>query len=266
MVRNRLLYEYEQILMGNRNSFSRSFFPKNQPSEREKNALAVFKYAIEMFLGWSPYVAKEKLKKPIIRDMRLSKVLTYIDFPVELEPDKDLDYVLSLLYPKQILITKEERILRYYVRLLEQKDRYFVRGYFSESDAREKACICLRYILTNHSKSKSIEQLYNMFSSTRGRGSKDEGSDIENSGKEYLKQYKLDHIASDLYENKLDFLHDALPDSQKNNFLYLYYKFKERKTSVHSAFKQLPIVITTSLDEDSEDVEGACVPELFNVV
>ena len=262
MIKNRLLYEYEQILMGNRASFSRSFFPKNQPKEREKNALAVFKYAIELFLGWQPYVAKERLRKSIVREMHLSKMLDYIEFPVELDPEQDLDYVLSLLYPKKVLITKEEKVLRYYERLLEQKDRYFVRGYFSESDAREKACICLRYVLNNHSKSKSIDQLYQMFSNSRGKTSK--GESAENSGQAYLKQFKLDHIALDLYENKLDFLHDALPDSQKNNYLYLYYKFRERKTGVHTQFKALPPITVTNI-EDLSEMKGAQEPDFDTV-
>ena len=246
MIRNRLLYEYEQILLGNMKKFSDVLFPKDLPGECEKNALKVYRFAIETFHNWDFDVAKSKLKRAFVKKMKLDTVNKYISYPIELDATRDYDYVLSLLYPRRYSISSEELTERYYARILEENGR-FQKGYFSDGKGREKACVCLRYILNCHPVGTSISSLYMFFSSSRGKANNN-----LNGGRNYLRQYKLDHVCYDLYKNKLDFLHDALPASQKNDFLYHMYCYKEKKIAVSSELKAEASVVA---------VETSWVPE-----
>ena len=48
-----LLYEYEEVLLGHKNSVSNYFFA-NDETRNEKTALYVVKFAINYYLGWTP--------------------------------------------------------------------------------------------------------------------------------------------------------------------------------------------------------------------
>ena len=46
------------------------------------------------------------------------------------------------------------------------------------------------------------------------------------SGTKTLKKYKLSSACMDLFNTPLDFLHQALPENIKSDFLYNLYKFR----------------------------------------
>ena len=48
-----ILFEYDQILLGNKTDFSKHFFAKGT-EYNEKTALDIIRYACEYYLRWSP--------------------------------------------------------------------------------------------------------------------------------------------------------------------------------------------------------------------
>lgn len=229
MIYNQLFFEYEQILLGNMDSFSSGHFKDKNKIEAQKAALMVCSFAFENYLHLSPYETKSVLNKALIEKLKLDLVLPYIQFPVEFDKDTDFYYILSLLYPEQIKISENERVLHYYSRILEKNER-FANGYFVGEQGRRRACICLRYAISKETKFNSISDLYLLFSENRRVGG---------SGKKFLKEYRLDHCCYDLYESKIDYLHDALPASQKNTFLYYYYRYRGAKIKISDLLKPL---------------------------
>ena len=84
-----LMFEYDLILLGKKNSFSPFFF--NYSKEQNKRmALYVFKYAIEKYLKWSPEEASTYLNYEVVKFMKLDGLLKYVEFPAELDQHIDL--------------------------------------------------------------------------------------------------------------------------------------------------------------------------------
>ena len=205
-----LMFEYELILLGKKNSFAPYFFNYNA-EYNEKIALEVFRYAIEDFLGWSPEEAKTYLNMEILKIMKLDTIVRFIRFPAELNMEKDLFYIAHLLYPKQINFNGRELVLRTYKEVLDGILYKFPKEYLSGSMGVKRACICFQYMVSQFLPFNNVEEMYKFFSTTNGVKA--------------LKKYRLYAICTDIFDYPIDFLHESLSSSQKNEFFYHYYKF-----------------------------------------
>ena len=224
MQQKEILYEYELILIGKKNSFTPYFF-SFAPEYNERVALDVFKYASEVYLSWSPKEAATYLTMDIIRIMKLDTIIKYIRFPPELTVERDLFYIAYLLYPKQVPFNEKELVLRTYKEVLSGKLYKFPKEYLSDSLGMMRACVCFQYMVSQYLSFRNIEEMYEHFSSSKG--TKD------------LKKYRLYAICTDMFEYPLDFLHEALPAHQKNEFLYHYYRFNFKNREQISNFKKM---------------------------
>lgn len=205
-----LMFEYELILLGKKNSFAPYFFNYNA-EYNERNALEVIRYAIEDFLGWSPQEAKIYLNGEIVKLMKLDTIVRFVRFPAELDPEKDLFYLAHLLYPRQINFNGRELILRTYKEVLDGVLYKFPKEYLSGSMGVTRACICFQYMIQQFLPFNNIEEMYKFFSTTNGVKA--------------LKKYRLYAICTDIFDYPIDFLHESLSRKQKNEFFYHYYKF-----------------------------------------
>lgn len=205
-----LMFEYELILLGKKNSFAPYFFNYNA-EYNEKIALEVFKYAIEDFLGWSPEEAQLYLNMDILKIMKLDTIVRFIRFPAELNLEKDLFYIAHLLYPKRVKFNSRELILRTYKEVLDGILYKFPKEYLSGSMGVTRACICFQYMASQFLPFNNVEEMYKFFSTTNGVKA--------------LKKYRLYAICTDIFDYPIDFLHESLSSSQKNEFFYHYYKF-----------------------------------------
>lgn len=205
-----LLFEYELMLLGKKNSFSAYFFNYN-PEYNEKMALQIFKYAIEGFLRWTPKEAEIYLNIEIIKLMKLDTLVRFIRFPAELDSDRDYFYIAHLLYPNIIKFNNRELILRTYKEVLSGKLYKFPKEYLSGSMGVTRACICFQYMVSQFLPFNNIEEMYKFFSTTNGIKA--------------LKKYRLYAICSDIFDYPIDFLHESLCKEQKDEFYYHYYKF-----------------------------------------
>ena len=214
-----LLYEYTDILLGNRPNFSTILFEGNSDS-RQKMALQVFRYAIHMFLGCKDIKAiPALLTKEMIEKMQLTKVISYINFPEELDKNKDYFYIAHLLYPGIIPYDQKNLSIRIYKEILDGKLVKFPKKYLDGIPGKKRAEYCFEYMLSHFCNFKSEVEMYNYFTTTQGMAT--------------IKKYKLQQACISMYEHPLDFMHASLPDGQKDDFLYSF--FKHRLMSQKSA-------------------------------
>lgn len=214
-----IIMEYEKILSKDEGvNLSASFFCYNDYNNH-KLALAVFRYAVENILCWSPAETAETLNMDIIKGLHLLTPYKYLTFPEELTRRKDCFYVAHLLYPNEIPYNMRHLVILSYQRVLGQENGKFSKNFFNGSGGELRACICLQYLLREYFTFSSIEEIYYYFSNSKVMST--------------LRQFRLAGVCMDLFDSPLEFVHCALPINQKNELYFQFYRFesvlKEKK-------------------------------------
>ncbi len=210
------IYNYDQTLLGREKSMMQFFFHENlygADGVRE-NALAVLRYAVEDLLRWTPKMMVDQFNGEIIRKMKLEKVILALnrDFPVQLNKKKDYFYYAHMLYPDIIRVSDEYLTIKTYKDLLAGKIQRLQKGFLEGDEGEGRIRLCLNYQL-NLSVPTSIRGLYYDFANTQ-RANK------------ILSDWKLNTARRAHYKHPIDFLHESLPEDQRDEFLYRYYKFR----------------------------------------
>lgn len=206
-----LLYEYEQILLGNKTGFAPYYF-KYGDDTSQNYALYIIKFAVEHYLKWDPWDMKNHYNKEISEKMKLEPLMKYIEYPPELNKETDYYYLSSLLYPNIIRIDIKELVLRTYKNVLDGSLCKFPKEYLSGTKGMMRAGICFQYMLSKYFVFNSIKDMYKFFS--------------EPSGLKALKEYRLSNICNEIYEHSIDYLHESLPKNQQDEYWYHYFRFK----------------------------------------
>ena len=206
------LYEYENILLGKKTSFS-SYFFSSDPDKNEQKALYIIKFALRYYLKWSESQICQYLDWKVINCMKLESLMKYIQFPPEMSARDDIFIVKGKLYPNLVQLNQKEITLKVYKRVLE-KDLYkFPKEYLSgDSIGVHRAIVCFQYMLTQIPPFENTEEMYKYFASSKGP--------------KLLKKYRLNVACVTMFDHPIDFLHEALPKQQRDEFWYRYYKFK----------------------------------------
>ena len=200
---------YEQILLGNRRSYPTDYFTQTETINK-KNAIDIYKYAFEVLLGWKPEDVATAINIHIINSMHLKGLFKYLDIPVEYNNHVDPKYFAALLYPERYQFNREKLDLDIYKSVLKGRMSSYPKKFFQGEDGRIRACICMSYALRNNMHFRNIQEIYATFS--------------EKKGLKLIKENKLT-LALDGFETPVDFIHDSLSPSQKDDFFYYYYKF-----------------------------------------
>lgn len=205
-----VIAEYEQILIGNLDGFSPRYFQFKEKGN-EKVALTVYRYAIEELLEWTPADAGRFFSLTVTDRMKLTPLLSYIDFPPEIiDVQGQIAYVLHLLYPQQIHFDFRGYVIGIYTDVLQGKRKY-PRDFMYGHKGLLRAEICLQHILNKEMVFESKESLYEFF--TFG--------DIYG----FLKKKKLYQLYRSFFNKPLDYLHGSLPEEIRSEFLYQFYTF-----------------------------------------
>ena len=210
-----IINEYEEILIGNRKKISSNYFLFDKKGN-ERVALSVIRYAIENLLGWDVHNAIELFNSNYISFMKLDQMVKYIVFPSDVTKD-DTEYILYLLYPKYVDYDIKRYTLRIYEKVMNNEGRYpkdYMYGYLGMLRAK----ICLQYAINQNLLFKSADDLYNFFAS----------KDCI----KYLKQNKLYQLYVSFYSTPLEYMHDSMPSSVKNEFLFHNYMFLNKYQQV----------------------------------
>lgn len=230
-----LLNEYDEILLGKRKKFSSMYFGFPDKTN-ETMALSVIKYAIERYLKWTPKEAYNMLNKKVLKQLNLTSLLSYIEFPVELKKSTDIWYVVHKIYPHLFPLSKRRLITTLMSRIISGELNKIPSDYFFCEDGELRACVCLQYVLENFFLFKTIDDMYKFFANNK---------EVH----KILVQYRLRNVYTLFYDSPLEFLHIALPEDQKNEFLYQYYSFTNKFNNVDKLDKQ---------EEDMEDIDYEC--------
>ncbi len=209
-----IIYEYEEVLLGKKAIICLDFFQKNAKELNEKQALAVFRYAFEVYLRWSPIQIRENITKELLEKMKLTQLIRYLQFPAEINPEKDCYYIANIMYPYLLDIDFKKNVLHVFKESLKNKEK-LPKEFLSEAIGEIRANICMQYILSEKMYFETTEELYYYFYSKKGI--------------QELKKYKLYGAIGNFYNSPLEFMHFSLPQAQKNEFLYHYYLWKTEK-------------------------------------
>lgn len=204
-----LLYEYDNILIGKKNVYSDIYFKKNKANS-QKNALAVMRYAFTRYLRWTPEAISEKMTKQIMIKLHLQPLMKYIDYPVEYDKERDYFYLVSLVFGSKL--TMRDQTIHIYEEILSGRRRKYPIDYFLGSDGMVRAGLCLQYVVSNFLYFTSANDMYSFFACEEGYVC--------------LRKYRLLNACRESFDTPVDFLHFALPLSQRNMFFFYYYKFK----------------------------------------
>ncbi len=207
-----IISEYEDIILGKRKTLSYWYFNNNKEHD-EEIALAVFKYAFEKLLHWTPQMIYECNDMDIIVQMHLSHLYKYKIKPVHLETNDNLtffQFIAKKLYPDVFGEDIRQETLNIYIAVLDGRSEKIPKNMFDGSNGLLKLAICLQYLLSEKLKYKTIEEMYSAFSMP----------DINNT----LSEYKILIPFQRYFETPIDFLHFALPSKYKNRAYYLVFK------------------------------------------
>lgn len=207
-----LFHTYDNYLVG-RKKISTCFTGDIPGGINEKNALECIHYVIEYLLKWDKETTVKRFDNYAIKKMKLDKIIKYIDFPPEIKKG-DTDYILSLLYPKNIRISSIGMVERTFKIVLE-KGKQFPQDYFSGDDGFDRFCICLKYLMINYKTFSSLDEIYDFFTSSTGN--------------KFLARYRLKSPAYQLGIQIIDALHNITRDEPESEIVYNYYKFRETK-------------------------------------
>ena len=202
-----LYIEYEEILLGHRNSFS--------TLNRRANDIyypPLIRHALEDMIGWDAKTIRERLNMGILKALKLDVLLSNIELPLEVDLNEDCYYLVHLMYPHEYRYNRVDTIERSYRRVLEKGEK-IRKGLFSGEKGRDAARICLRYVITNMLPVMTTEDLYKLFANSL-------------QARKTLAEYSLQDACDRLYKNPLDYLHDSLEAPVKNDLYYHYYRFR----------------------------------------
>lgn len=205
-----IFIDYEDSLIGRKNEIGAyQFYGRTPGGANQQRAITVIRYALETLLRWNKADILQKFDEYIIRKMKLTKLLNYIDWPVEVEKG-DPHYILYLLFPDDVKMdghSLAEQTLRY---VLDGKGS-FPREYFSGTDGYYRYCICIRYLIDNNLVFYNLDDLYSFFLSEKGNA--------------FLEKNRVKVPAEMLGINIIDVLHDLTKDETNSDIIYLFHKF-----------------------------------------
>lgn len=188
-----------------------NFYGPEPGGPNQAKALSCIKYAIEEILQWDEEEAVKKFDDYIIRMLKLTKMLSYIDFPMEV-PFGDARYILSLLYPERVKTNQEQLIRDIYQGVLSGDGRQFPREYFAGGIGFKRFCYCIKLLLENYKTFDNIEDIYLFFDSP--------------TGKKFLYNYRLKVPADQFAINMLDVIKYITQEEPDSELIYHYIQWK----------------------------------------
>lgn len=204
--------EYEKYMLGHRNNYSVSS-KKDNPQKKELNSLGVFRYAFEYVLGWTPEQIRDHISMELIEWLNLGRAYRKIIFPPELDPEKDLFYIAAKLYPNEIHYSRSEKILSVYQKILDKEKVKFPKNFFDGEDGLTALKICFIYYVKQKLCTLTNEELYKFFSD-------------KPQADRFITEAKLKNHVSKQYTHAIDLLHESLPQKDRSELYYMYYKFR----------------------------------------
>lgn len=180
-------------------------------SAKERDALEIVKYAIEGILGWNPETAMEFLDENTFNQLHLDKVMTYIQYPKDLNKSRDYTWMIHKAFPNDTIYDQRDNVLKLYARVKSGEIQRFPKRTFRGENGTEKLRILLKYFIENNIANTDNESLYKLFA---------DNAKIH----VMLHDAQLYYAYKDKFDSPLEYLHEAL-EEDGDPFLYKYYQY-----------------------------------------
>lgn len=199
--------EYENYILGNSNSYKivKSNMNKGDVEER---TLSLLRYVFEDLLEWTPQMVRDYLTWDLLKWLKLDIAIKKIEFPSELDPQKDLFYIAHILYPKEIRYRQKDFTLQVYDKVMKGEKRKFPKGFFSMKNGQNNLKICFLYCVQQNLYDLSLKEQYLYF------------SDVKQAN-DFIKKTNLRTAYYKYYKTILELFHDSLGDAASE----LYYQY-----------------------------------------
>ena len=209
-----ILYEYTRVLTGELSGFSTAVIGKKCP-ENYRNSRIICRLAFEVFLHWTPEDVANRLTKEIVTEMKLDDVLPFLGLPDDYFTGGDYTLLAAELYPGQLSVSNTTLVTNTYRTVLLGKEKgglyRFPKKYFDGNIGLQRAHICLRYLISNYTLFHSTKEMYEFFAMP--------------SGTHLINSHGLKLVLRDVFHSPVRFLHESLPEEERDEFWYHYYEF-----------------------------------------
>ena len=202
--------EYEEILLGKRKKYSSRFKGENLTQEDIRKFAD---YIFREILGWDPYMARDYFNEEIMQKLHLTTILKNIKFPPGVSV-KDSYYIAYFTYPEIFKASNKDIIIRTYETHLQKKQMRNYAGFFVGADGEVNARVIMQHVIRYYLAPTSIESLYEFFA----------GSEKLDS---FMETYQLYVPMKAFYETPLEYMHNSLDESQRNEMLYQKIQFDQ---------------------------------------
>ena len=142
-----VLYEYTEILLGQRRNYSINFFHSGSSEEDEENAVKFIRTAVRAFLRcYSLEAAYATVTPALIKRMKLETAMNHIHVPQFVLPGKRTEYRIARVF--QPGFNKEHWIAAQLCEgIIQKKVTKFPKFYMSDFEGYERAKQCLNYFV-----------------------------------------------------------------------------------------------------------------------
>lgn len=209
-----LRMEYEEILLGKRSKFSLSLFNYSK-MQNEKNAITVMKIAFCDHLKCNEATIDHYLTSEIIEKMKLKNLLRHIQCPPEIKIKTDLWFLKWKIYPETRNMSDRQLTIHTYEKVLAEEDdglTKFPKDYFVGVQGMLRFGVCLHYMISQYMQFPNIKTAYESFA--------------DQMINQKLKRYRLYGPCYDTFPYPIDALHAILPEGQRGEVFYRFYKFR----------------------------------------
>ena len=230
--------EYDDLLIGRKDLDIYNFYGTEPGGANERRALSCIRYCLEQVLQWDADTSIKKFDRYMIHLMKLDKVVTYIDYPIEAEEGAPR-YILSLLYPDKVKIDPHSLTIETFREVLKMEGKQFPRDYFSGETGFKRFASCLKYLIENYELFNTTEELYQYFSSPAGN--------------KLLHRYRL-KVPAELFSiHTLDVIRYITRNDPNSELYYCFYQFNTALDELKNP-KNSPATVKLV---DAAELEGA---------
>ena len=195
--------------------------PKSKKAEKafkEKQAKVVIRYIISDILGWTVSEAESYLNADIFYSLKMDVLAKYLyNLPKDLDMSEDFDYFVDFCFDKPY--DYKRKLVRLFDQLWNGEISKYPRNFF-KNKGKEKLSFLLMEFISKNMANMTIEELYKRFSEAGTMNAMLNASNV-------LLKKPMDEIYGQVGTGSpLDFLHNCLPEDQRDDFLYSFYQFQ----------------------------------------
>ncbi|MBP3784572.1 MAG: hypothetical protein J6I68_15105 [Butyrivibrio sp.] len=212
------IFEYEELLMGQRTRFEASF--KGTPAENKKEVGHIWRYAIEELLGWTAEEALKNLDSNIVKALMLNTTFAGLGYEPKKTYISDYRFILQYAFPESIkydfvaeTIAEYEHVAGLGMWQNDPEKYKYAKNFFSDENGISRGNILLRHIVNLYLGDMSLKEKYMFFSQDSAKA------------KKWIRNHYLDAPLK-TYSSPLDYFHNALPPGERSDLLYNACQFR----------------------------------------